>query len=102
MYCQFPDYDNSHRFDLSDETKLAATPESTMVVFSKSSCVTRKHYLFNAQIRKKLFVAIRESETKDTKDGEFKKERLFRRVDKRPTPETFNGLTGMDFVDYGE
>ena len=102
MYCQLHDYDNSNGFDLPDETKLAAAPKSMMVGFSKPSRLTHKHYLFNAHIRKKLFVAIRENATKDMKDGEFKQERLFRRVDKRHIPETSIGLAGMEFVDYGD
>ena len=102
MYCRLPDYDNSQGFDLSDEVNLAATPKSTMVGFPKPSWLPRKHYLFNAHIRKKLFVAIRENATKDMKDGEFKQERLFRRVDKRHIPETSIGLAGMEFVDYGD
>ena len=35
-------------------------------------------------------------------DGEFSREMLFRRVSKRPIPETPDVLEGIDFTDYGD
>ena len=102
MYSQLPDYDNSHGFHLSGGMKLVATPTRMMVGFPKTSWLTHKNYLFNAHIRKKLVVEIRENATNDMKDGEFKPEMLSRRVAKRPIPEAFDGLSEMDFSDYAD
>ena len=82
--------------------QLSSTLTRMMAGFPKPSWLTRKHYLFNAHIHKNLLNAIRENATNDTKDGEFKQERLLRRVGKRTSPETFDGLAGVNVAAYGD
>ena len=60
-----------------------------------------KRLLFNAQIHKQLCKSIGGISMLDKKD-EFKQARTFQRVAEIPIPKTFNDLTRMDFVDYGD
>ena len=61
-----------------------------------SSRLTLKRHIFNMRAPAKLFNAIRGNAMND-KNGEFKQERLLKRLAKIHISETFNDLVDMDF-----
>ena len=69
--------------------------------FHKTSWGALKHHWFSAKVPKKPFRGIK-AIGGNGKKGDFKQGRMFGRVAKIFTANTFNGLVEMDFVDYGD
>ena len=67
----------------------------------KPSWRTLKRRLFSVGTQKKVSRGIKEIAESDKRD-DFKQERMFGRVAKIPIANTFNELSEIDFVDYGD
>ena len=84
-------------FRFAERGGFSGDSEASLWGFPKPPWPTLKHHLFRAFIPRKLFRSLRDLRVRD-KNGEFKQERLFRRVAKIPISRPFNELVEMDFV----
>ena len=99
MFTQLPDYGD---FRLSYEMKEPPdVPRRICGRLPIPSSKARKRHLVNMHIPQELFKAIREIATDDNNDV-LMQDRTSQLVAKIHISKTYNGIAGVDFVDYGD
>ena len=101
LYGQFPDYDDFQRYDLGQEDISHQLDQGIYSNFHKPACHALKALLFPVKVPKKIPRALKSIAGNDKKDDP-KQDGMFGRVAKIPIANTFNELSEMDFVDYGD